>query len=68
MKIVTQRHALENGLTRYYTGKKCIHNHDSERYAVSGECVACNNERAKKAAKARSDLLKKSKQARQAAA
>ncbi|MCO7360241.1 hypothetical protein [Enterobacter mori] len=37
MKRLTQREALEMGLARFYTGKKCIHGHDSERYTLSGE-------------------------------
>ena len=54
MKRITQREALDLGLTRFYTGKQCIHGHDSERYTLSGECVQCNNERARRQAKLRS--------------
>ena len=67
MKRTTQREALDLGLTRFYTGKKCIHGHDSERYTLSGECVKCNNERARRQAKLRSEKMKAAKTAREAA-
>jgi hypothetical protein len=33
--------AAKAGLKRYYTGKKCKHGHDSERYVYNGHCVEC---------------------------
>lgn len=67
MKRMTQREALELGLTRFYTGKTCIHGHDSERYTISGECVKCNNDRARRQQQLRSERLKVTKMARGAA-
>ncbi|EIZ8816807.1 hypothetical protein ACVZJR_003940 [Cronobacter sakazakii] len=67
MKRITQAEALDKGLTRYYTGRPCTHGHDSQRYTISGECVQCNTERAKRAAQARSEKLKAARKAREAA-
>nr|WP_249418344.1 hypothetical protein [Citrobacter freundii] len=67
MKRITQREAVDLGLTRFYTGKKCIHGHDSKRYTLSGECVQCNNERARRQAKLRSEKMKAARMAREAA-
>ncbi|TDN60789.1 hypothetical protein [Scandinavium goeteborgense] len=67
MKRTTQREALELGLARFYTGKTCIHGHDSERYTLSGECVQCNNDRARRQAQLRSEKLKAARKAREAA-
>lgn len=41
MLATTRREAIHFGLTRYTTGKTCIHGHASERYAASGACVEC---------------------------
>ncbi|HAU5500968.1 TPA: hypothetical protein JD203_03665 [Cronobacter sakazakii] len=67
MERITQAEALDKGLTRFYTGRKCTHGHDSQRYTISGECVECNKERAKRAAQARSERLKAARKAREAA-
>ncbi|HBV5156024.1 TPA: hypothetical protein MD021_002176 [Klebsiella oxytoca] len=67
MKRITQREALELGLTRFYTGKKCIHGHDSQRYTISGECVQCNTDRARRQQQLRSEKLKAARKAREAA-
>lgn len=66
MKRITQREALDFGLTRFYTGKKCIHGHDSERYTLSSQCVQCNHERARRQAQLRSEKLKATRKAREA--
>ncbi|MGA6364735.1 hypothetical protein [Proteus penneri] len=42
MKIVTRKQAIENGLSRFYTGKLCRHGHDSERFTSNGVCVECS--------------------------
>lgn len=39
MEIITRLDAAKSGLKRYYTGKKCKHGHDSERYVYNGHCV-----------------------------
>lgn len=64
MKIITQRQAIELGLTRFYTGRACVHGHDSERYSISGECVQCNHDRARRQAMMRSEKLKAARLAR----
>ncbi|AYC20087.1 hypothetical protein DZA65_03212 [Dickeya dianthicola] len=67
MKRITQREALDEGLNRFYTGRACSHGHDSERYTLSGECVQCNHERARRQAKLRSERLKAARKAKEAA-
>jgi Na+-translocating ferredoxin:NAD+ oxidoreductase RnfC subunit len=46
--ILTRQDALAIGYIRYYTGKPCIHGHDSERYTNSRTCIECNSVRWKK--------------------
>jgi hypothetical protein len=53
--IVTRREALARGLSKYFTGKPCLHGHLSARYSRSGTCITCkyleinrNQERTKK--------------------
>lgn len=41
LKIITRMEAATSGLKRYYTGKRCKHGHDSERYVYNGHCVEC---------------------------
>lgn len=65
MKRITQREALDLGRTRFYTGKQCVHGHNSERYTLSGECVQCNNERARRQQQLRSAKMKINKSARE---
>lgn len=48
MHIKTRRQAAEAGETKYYTGKPCVHGHDSPRYTASGICCKCNSEGVKK--------------------
>jgi hypothetical protein len=43
----TGSEARKLGVARYFTGKPCSRGHLSERYAVSGHCVSCDNERAR---------------------
>lgn len=44
LTILTRRQAAEAGLKRYYTGKPCAKNHDSERFTSTGGCVKCGAE------------------------
>ncbi|HBW4183921.1 hypothetical protein HB813_19905 [Klebsiella pneumoniae] len=44
MEIITRVEAAKAGLKRYYTGKKCKHGHDSERWVYNGHCVECTLE------------------------
>ncbi|HFV6983653.1 hypothetical protein LOK69_00535 [Escherichia coli] len=67
MQRITQREALELGRARFYTGKQCMHGHDSERYTLSGECVQCNNDRARRQQKLRSEKMKAARKAQEAA-
>jgi hypothetical protein len=41
-----------------------VHGHDSERYSISGECVQCNHDRARRQAMMRSEKLKAARLAR----
>jgi hypothetical protein len=38
--------ALQRGLSRYFTGKRCRRGHVAERYSNNGECVICAKLRA----------------------
>ncbi|EMY3087614.1 hypothetical protein LUS60_06700 [Raoultella planticola] len=58
MKIITRVEAAKAGLNRYYTGKKCKHGHDSERYVLSGTCVECAVESADKHKKSIAEVLR----------
>ena len=41
--IITRQQAVENGLSRYYTGKPCKRGHYAERH-LGGQCVECKRE------------------------
>jgi 5-methylcytosine-specific restriction endonuclease McrA len=41
----TGKEARQQGLPRYFTGLLCKRGHLSERYAVDGHCVECDNKR-----------------------
>lgn len=43
----TRREAAYAGESKYYTGRPCVHGHDSPRYTASGICCACNSAAAK---------------------
>jgi len=43
----TGKEARQQGLPRYFTGLLCKRGHLSERYAVGGHCVECDNQRAR---------------------
>lgn len=43
MDIIDKKHATEQGLTKYFTGKPCKHGHISARY-ISGHCIECSLE------------------------
>lgn len=45
MELISRKQAIENGLTRYFTGKPCAHGHISERLVSGKNCAECNNER-----------------------
>lgn len=39
--MMKRSEALQQGLPKYRTGKRCKNGHDSERYTLSGVCVQC---------------------------
>ena len=39
--ILTRKQAKSEGLTRYFTGKPCVHGHIAERFTCFGQCVEC---------------------------
>jgi 5-methylcytosine-specific restriction endonuclease McrA len=39
--IIKRKDALNSGLVRYFTGKKCPNGHTSERYTKTGNCCEC---------------------------
>lgn len=42
MKIVTRKEAKEQALTRYFTGKPCMHGHIAERLIWNSGCAECD--------------------------
>ena len=40
-RAVSAKEALRLGLSRYFTGRPCIHGHIAERLACNGTCVIC---------------------------
>ncbi|MEQ9887635.1 hypothetical protein ABRP55_13910 [Pectobacterium zantedeschiae] len=58
MEMITRAEAARLGLNKYYTGHKCKHGHDSERYVLSGTCVQCAADSADKHRKAIADVLR----------
>ena len=47
MQIVTRVEAIKSGLTHYYTGKPCKHEHLSKRRANDRVCMECDAEHKK---------------------
>jgi hypothetical protein len=45
MRLITRDEAKGCGMYRYYTGKPCIHGHDSPRYVSDGSCIECSEQR-----------------------
>jgi hypothetical protein len=41
MKIVSRQQAIEQKLTRYFTGKSCKHGHISEKRTSNRTCIDC---------------------------
>lgn len=39
--IMTRSEAREKGLTRFFSGRPCIHGHLTERSTVNGTCIPC---------------------------
>lgn len=39
--LISRRVAVSLRLRRFYTGRPCKYDHDSERYVSSGQCIAC---------------------------
>jgi hypothetical protein len=48
MNLISAREAFDRGLTRYFTGKICVHGHVAERMISNGCCVECLNEKRKR--------------------
>lgn len=46
--MITRKNALLQGLTRYFTGKPCKHDHIAERYTGNKTCCECGNTAAKR--------------------
>ena len=41
MKLVTRQQAIEQKLTRYFTGEQCKHSHIAERLLSNRTCIEC---------------------------
>ena len=41
MQIITRQEAVQQGLSRYFTGKPCKHGHIAERMRSNGRCIVC---------------------------
>ena len=51
--------AAKLGITKYSTGKPCLHGHISDRYTVSGICCVCSNiATAKNNKRVRADVMR----------
>lgn len=48
MKIITKKEAIEQGLSRYFTGRPCKYGHIDERRVHNRECCGCIKEYSKK--------------------
>jgi len=42
MDLITRKEAQTNGYVRYFTGRKCVYGHISERQTSNGRCMACH--------------------------
>lgn len=42
MDVISKQEALARGLKFYFTGKACIHGHNSERTVADWKCCECN--------------------------
>jgi len=42
MNIIARQEAKAQGLTRYFTGKPCVHGHVAERKVANKTCVVCS--------------------------
>lgn len=45
--LISRADAHAQGRKRFYTGRPCVHGHDSQRFVTTGGCVACNAARAR---------------------
>ena len=43
IKLITRKEAKSQGLTRYFTGKPCVHGHVDERKVANKTCVVCSH-------------------------
>ena len=41
MKLISRQEAIEQGLTRYFTGKPCKHGHIAEKQLSNRTCIEC---------------------------
>jgi len=57
MEIVTRKYALENGLSRYFTGEPCKNGHIDERAVNRRSCISCTRERAAREYEQRKDYF-----------
>lgn len=48
MQVITRKEAVQQGLSRYYTGEPCKYGHIAERNRSNGGCLICLNEKQKK--------------------
>lgn len=48
MKIISKKEAIEQGLTQYFTGKPCKHNHIAPRKVNKSDCLECLKMRSNK--------------------
>jgi len=45
--VLSKTQAATSGLFRFYTGRLCKEGHLAERYVSNGQCVTCNNAKAR---------------------
>ena len=61
--MITRKNALLQGLTRYFTGKPCKHDHLAERYSKDGCCVTCTKIKLDKYREVNRDLVNERRRA-----
>jgi len=64
VNIVSRKYAMQVGLTRYFSGSKCVNGHVAERQTTNGACIPCMRGRQKIARNTESYRQRHRKQAR----
>lgn len=47
MQLISKKEAIQQGLSRYFTGKPCKYGHISERFVRTNNCCFCDKQKSK---------------------